>query len=122
MHALAIGRRMVGPYQRRADRADLRDGRGRAMAARPSSVSPAPPQVVLPLLVHANGKHYRLHERPLAPLLQRLLSPGLEERRRIERYPVLLIDSVAMGTCGVATLGSVLRGSKTRTVERAQSG
>ena len=95
---------------------------GRADLAFDSSVSPAPPQVVLPLLVHANGKHYRLHERPLAPLLQRLLSPGLEERRRIERYPVLLIDSVAMGTCGVATLGSVLRGSKTRTVERAQSG
>ena len=69
-----------------------------------------------PLLLHANGKHYRLHERPLAPLLSWLLSPSAAERARIERHPVLLIDSVPLGTCGVATFGSVMRGWQKRTV------
>ena len=69
-----------------------------------------------PLLLHANGKHYRLHERPLAPLLSWLLSPSAAERARIESHPVLLIDSVPLGTCGVASFGSVMKGWQKRTV------
>ena len=66
-----------------------------------------------PFLLHSNGKHYRLSDRTLAPLMKPLvvrnhsISDGLASR------PVLLIDSVALGTCAVSTLGSVLRGSFT---------
>jgi uncharacterized membrane protein YgcG len=66
----------------------------------------APPH--RPFLLHANGKHYRLTEKRLAPLMRRLASD--EASAAAERSKVLLVDSVAMGTCGVASLGRVLRG------------
>lgn len=69
-----------------------------------------------PFLLHANGKHYRMRERPFQPLLRRLLAPLEAEKQRMESTPVLLVDSVPLGTCGVSTLGSVLRGWKQRTL------
>lgn len=67
-----------------------------------------------PFLLHANGKHYRLSDRALAPLMRRLA--GAEVTARAEDHPVLLIDSVARGVCGVASLGRVVRGAANRTV------
>ena len=67
-----------------------------------------------PFLLHANGKHYRLADRALAPLMRRLASD--EVASRAEEVPVLLVDSVARGTCGVATLGQIMRGWEKRTV------
>lgn len=77
-------------------------------AASTTAAQSQPP--LRPFLLHANGKHYRMREKPLRPLLRRLLSPSRAENATIEATRVLLIDSKAMGTCGVTTLGKVLRG------------
>ncbi|KAL1496505.1 hypothetical protein AB1Y20_016459 [Prymnesium parvum] len=72
-----------------------------------------------PLLLHANGIHDRLHrvwwgegrERRLPPR-QNVSRRWREEtvRRRSQwRHPVLLIDSVAGGTCSVTTLEKLLQ-------------
>ena len=71
-----------------------------------------------PFVLHANGKHYRLRERALAPVLRRLRATPASA---LDGVSVLLIDSVAKGTCGVASLGSILRGWKTRTTVEALS-
>ena len=70
-----------------------------------------------PFLVHSNGRHYRLQDPALAPIMRRLKSPPTEEEKaRLLQTPVLLLDSVAFGTCGVASLDRVLRGWEQHTV------
>ena len=70
-----------------------------------------------PFLVHSNGRHYRLQDPALAPIMRRLKSsPTEEEKARLLQTPVLLLDSVAFGTCGVASLDRVLRGWEQHTV------
>ena len=70
-----------------------------------------------PFLVHSNGRHYRLQDPALAPIMRRLKSPPTEEEKaRLLQTPVLLLDSVAFGTCGVASLDRLLRGWEQHTV------
>ena len=80
-----------------------------------ATASPAPPRQ--PFLLHANGKHYRLHERPLRPLLRRLRDMTTGVTAKAASHKVVLVDAVAIGeTCGVAGLDRVLRGAKDRTI------
>ena len=61
-----------------------------------------------PVLIHANGLHYRMTTNrsysPFAPMLHRLRSM----RHHLLQYPVLLIDSVFDGTCALSTIGDML--------------
>ena len=63
-----------------------------------------------PWLVHANGRHERLRQSALAPLMQMLEegAPPPLPAARLADHRVLLVDSYADGPCRLTTLGSLV--------------
>ena len=65
-----------------------------------------------PVLVHANGLHYRMTSNRTRTPFSYLIRSLRAQRAKLLEYPILLIDSAFDGTCSVSKLGDVLARSR----------